>query len=305
MSKKDFLTINHWSSEEISEFLDLSIRLKKDLKAGQQQPVLKGKVLGMIFEKPSSRTRVSFDVGMFDLGGHVVELASEAGGLGSREAVQDSARTLSRYVDAILVRTFSHEMLEKFAQAATVPVINGLTDTFHPCQALADALTIIENGKKLEQTHLVYIGDGNNVLHSLIELAAKTQMQLTFSTPAQYQPNADILNEAQKYNSKIRWEVDPQAAVEKSDFIYTDVWVSMGHEEEIKRRQRIFKPYQINQELLAKAPAQAKVLHCLPAHRGQEITDEVLDSDRSLVFDQAENRLHVQKAVLVKLLENR
>lgn len=303
MSQKiDFLTLGEHSSKFIFDLIDFASILKKNRQKNKEKPLLLGKSLGMIFEKPSSRTRVSFDVAMFHLGGHAIELTSNSLGLGSRESIPDVARTLSRFVDAIVIRTFAHKIVEELAKGASVPVINGLTDNHHPCQALADGMTILEHGRGFKKTHLVYVGDGNNVLNSLIDLAAKTGMALTCCTPALFKPDAAILKAGQKLNANIVWNSNPLKAVKTADFIYTDVWASMGHEKELKVRRSIFKPFQINEKLVAAAPKHVKVMHCLPAHRGDEITDRVMDSPQSIVFDQAENRMHVQKALLVKLL---
>lgn len=303
--KRDFLSLEDWSPAEVKNLLSLSQKLKaersKKGKKALSKP-LAGKTLAMIFEKPSNRTLVSFDVAMHELGGHAIELSADSVRIGERETVSDVAKTLSRYVDAILIRTYEHTIAEELAYESAVPIINGLTDTYHPCQALADLLTIWEREKTFKNIHLVYLGDGNNVSHSLINAAAKTGLKLTLCHPKGYASDSDILKAAQKLNPNIKVEIDGISAVKKADYLYTDVWTSMGQEEETRRRMTVFKPFQINTKLLKMAPKHCKVMHCLPAHRGQEITDEVLSSDACIVFDQAENRLHVQKAVLATLL---
>ncbi len=280
------LTIKELSELRIDRIFELAAELKKK----PSQDLLKGKTLAMIFEKPSNRTRVSFEVGMFQLGGHAVTLGDGTIQLGRRESVADAARTLSRYVDAILIRTFEHAKVEEMAENSKVPVINALSDLSHPCQALADVFTLIEKRKKVEGLKMVFVGDGNNVARSLNELCKKTGIHFVLCCPKGYELEG----------AKVVY--DPAKAVENADVIYTDVWTSMGQEAESKKRLKAFAKYQVNYSLVSKAKKDVLVMHCLPAHRGEEITDEVMESKNSIIFDQAENRLHVQKAILVKLL---
>jgi ornithine carbamoyltransferase len=299
--KKDFLSIQDYKKEEILSLIEQSYNLKAQSKAGKKQESLKGKSLAMIFDKPSTRTRVSFDVAMYQLGGHSINISSGECGLGTRESVADVARTLSRFCDGIMIRTFGHEIALELARYATVPVINGLTDLLHPCQAMADGLTIYEITGSLKDVQVTYIGDGNNVLNSLIHLADKTGLCLTVCTPKGYEPNKKILKEIE--SKKIVLVTDVVQSVKKADFIYTDVWISMGEEKKAVQKKKLFKEYQVNSALLAKAPKGVKIMHCLPAHRGEEITNEVIEAQNSIVFDQAENRLHAQKSILLYLLK--
>ncbi|MDR2430975.1 MAG: ornithine carbamoyltransferase [Candidatus Margulisbacteria bacterium] len=299
MAKKNFISIADHTEKEINYLIRQSYNLKAQARAGKKHELLPGESLAMIFDKPSTRTRVSFDVAMYELGGHAINISAGECGLGARESVPDVARTLSRFCDAIMIRTFGHETAVELAANAAVPVINGLTDLLHPCQAMADALTMYEVTGDLKGVKLTYIGDANNVTNSLINLADKTGIDITVCSPKGYTPDKKIVGD-----SKYRLLSDPSAAVKKADFIYTDVWVSMGQEKSSARKAKAFKNYQVNARLLQKAPKHAKVLHCLPAHRGLEITDEVIDDpERSIVFEQAENRLHAQKAILVYLLK--
>jgi ornithine carbamoyltransferase len=304
---KDFLSIADLDPQELSELLELAADLKIERRQGAMVQRLEGKALAMVFQKPSLRTRVSFEMAMTDLGGRALYLSPAEVGMGARESVADVARVLSRFVDAIMARVFDHAEIVSLARWASVPVINGLSDYNHPCQALADLLTIGERIGHLEGVRLAYLGDGNNVLHSLIFAAALTGMELRVATPEGYEPDADVVARgremARATGASIVLEPDPRAAVLEADVLYTDTWTSMGQEEESERRARIFPPYQINAELLALAAPGAGVMHCLPAHRGQEITDEVADGGQSWLWDQAENRLHAQKAVLVRLLQ--
>lgn len=269
-------------------------------------PLLNGATLALVFEKPSLRTRVTFDTGMYELGGHTIHLGPADIGMGKRESVADVARNLERWVGCIAARTFSHESVVELAAASKVPVINALSEMEHPCQALADFMTLKERRGKLEGLKIAYVGDGNNVANSLILLSAKLGVHLTLACPSGYEPDAGYLEmcreDAERTASRIQVVQDPGAAVEEADAIYTDVWTSMGQEDETERREQTFRPYQVNAELLAKAKPDAIVLHCLPAHRGLEITDEVMDGPQSAVFDQAENRLHAQKAILAVLM---
>jgi ornithine carbamoyltransferase len=295
--KKDLLTINDLSSSEISEILKLASELKEKRQIFGEP--LKGKTIGLIFEKPSNRTRVSFEVGITELGGHAIYLGSYEIDLGKRESPKDVAKVLSRYLNGIIARTFSHKTVVELAKHASIPVINGLTDYQHPCQALSDLFTIKEK-KGLSNITVAFIGDGNNVLNSLLYICNKMGIKINVACPKGYEPSKDVLKDvagsAALFNS-------PGDAVRGADIIYTDVWTSMGQEKEYRRRLKAFRKYQVNPELMKLANKDAIVLHCLPAHRGQEITDEVMDGSASMVLDQAENRLHVQKAILIKLLK--
>jgi ornithine carbamoyltransferase len=303
---KDFLTIADYSPEAIQGLLDLAVKLKGEWKADGNSPVLKNKVLAMIFQKPSLRTRISFDMGMRHLGGDALYLSPAEIGLGKRESIADIARVLAGYVDIIMARVFEHAHVEELSKWAEIPVINGLSDYNHPCQALADALTIQENFGKLKGLNVTYIGDGNNVAVSLMHVCAKLGANFTIANPEGYGiPETPIeigMKIAVESGSKVRLLTDPFEAVNGADVIYTDTWTSMGQEEETEKRLRVFPPYQVNTDLLAKAKQNTIVMHCLPAHRGEEITDEVADGPHSRLFPQAHNRLHAQKAILVKLL---
>jgi len=304
--KKDLISLADLSSAEVHSWLDLAIALKAELARGANKPVLGGKSLAMVFQKPSLRTRVSFDMGMRQLGGHAIYLSPDEIRLGKRESIPDVARVLSRYVDGIMARVFGHDDVVTLAHWASVPVINGLSDFTHPCQGLTDLLTIREKLGGLAGVRLAYVGDGNNVLHSLLYGAAKTGMHLTAATPAGYEPSPTVVQQSRAMAGEtgaiIRVIRDPQEAVAGADVIYTDAWTSMGQEAEAEDRRKVFPPYQVNQSLLAAARANAGVMHDLPAHRGEEITDDVADGPQSWIFDQAENRLHAQKAILVSLL---
>lgn len=299
--KRDFLTLWDLSADEIAYI----VKRATELKAGSDAPKcpLIGRSVGMIFEKASTRTRVSFETGIYQLGGQAVYLSSREIQLGRGETIEDTARTLSRYLSAIVIRTFEHERAEQFAQSATVPVINALTDLHHPCQGLSDLMTIQEKKGTLKGVHLAYIGDGNNVANSLIEAAAKMQMDLTIACPEGYEPDADVLERARAgAKSEIVIIRNPREAAGRADAVYTDVWVSMGQEEETAKRKKKFAGYEVNDSLLGCAKPDVIVMHCLPAHRGEEISAEVIDGPKSVVFDQAENRLHAQKALLEFLL---
>ncbi|GAB4581814.1 MAG: ornithine carbamoyltransferase [Anaerolineales bacterium] len=303
---KHFLDIENHSAEELQSLLDLAVQLKKEHKAGGNPPLLKGKALAMVFQKPSLRTRVSFEMGMQHLGGHALYLSPAEIGLGKRESIPDVARVLSGYVDVIMARVFDHAHVLELAEWATVPVINGLSDYSHPCQAMADALTIIEEFGGMRGLHVVYVGDGNNVAVSLMHIAAKLGANFTIASPAGYDLSEHAIDLGYEFakasGASITLVRDPHEAVQNADVIYTDTWTSMGQEEEAAKREKVFPPYQVNAALVAEAKPTAIVLHCLPAHRGQEITDEVADGPHSRLFPQAENRLHAQKAVLVSLL---
>ena len=301
-----FLSIADLTGEDLHDLLDLAMDLKKARQEGGNEPLLAGKILGMIFQKPSLRTRVSFEVGMLHLGGQALYLSPNEIQLGVRESIPDAAHVLSRYVDGIMARVFAHSDIEGLAAHASVPVINGLSDFNHPCQGLADLLTIYEMRGGLAGLKLAYLGDGNNVAHSLLFGGALSGMDVAIATPRGYEPEVGAVALARHLarNSGATLDVgnDPQAAVEGADVVYTDAWASMGQEEERAERLRLFPPYQVNAALMRLARPHALVMHCLPAHRGEEITDEVIDGPQSVVFDQAENRLHAQKAVLVKLM---
>lgn len=303
---KDFLTIAEHTPEELQSILDLAVELKKEWSEQGNPPLFKNKVLAMIFQKPSLRTRVSFDMAMRHLGGDALYLSPLEIGLGKRESIADVARVLSGYVDVIMARVFDHQHVVELAKWADIPVINGLSDYNHPCQAAADALTIQENLGKLKGLKVSYIGDGNNVAVSLMHICAKLGADFTIANPEGYSMDQAAIKLgqefAQKSGSSIRQLSDPVEAVKGAQAIYTDTWVSMGQDEEAARRKEVFPPYQVNQKLLDQAEKDAIVLHCLPAHRGEEITDEVADGPNSRLFPQAHNRLHAQKAILVKLL---
>ncbi len=301
---EDFISIHDLSLYEFSEILDMTRKIKE--KPRQFQQSLKNKILAMIFEKPSLRTRVTFEVGMLELGGEAIYLSPSDFRLGEREATSDVGKNLERWVDGIMVRTFSHQIVIELAEACSIPVINGLTDLLHPCQAMGDFFTLKEKMGDLENLKLAYIGDGNNVCHSLMFATAKVGSKMSVATPPGYEPNPEILEkaraDAQQTGASFHLTHDPYEAVEEADVVYTDVWASMGKEKEREERAKIFAPYQVNFSLFSKAKKNAFFMHCLPAHRGEEVTDEVIDSPQSIVFDQAENRLHVQKAIMVLLL---
>jgi len=301
---RHFLDLLDLTPKEIAFLLEQTARLKKAHERGQRKPLLLGRVLGLVFEKPSLRTRVSFQTAMAQLGGASVFLAGTEVGLGSRESVPDFARVVSRYVDAVVLRTFHHDTVEAFAAHSSCPVINGLSDYYHPCQALADLFTMQEVFKKLTGRTLVFVGDGNNVARSLAIGCGKVGVRFVLASPDGYGFDESFLKIYHQHipEGELRQNGEPRKAVRSADVIYTDVWTSMGQEQEQERRLRRFAPYQVNADLLTLAPSHARVMHCLPAHRGQEVTSDVLDGDRSIVFDQAENRMHAQKALLVWLL---
>ncbi len=305
--KKDLLTISKLTPDEVNAIIDRSAALKQMQKQGIVHHPLANKSLGMIFEKSSTRTRVSFEVGMYQLGGQALFLSSNDLQIGRGEPVADTARVLSRYLDGIMIRTFAQEMVEELALHASIPVINGLTDLHHPCQALADLFTIQEKKGGLKGLKLAYIGDGNNVANSLLEACVKTGMHFSIACPQGYELNPSILSEARavarETGSCIETTSDPYQAVMKADVLYTDVWASMGQEAEHAKRVKAFQGYQIDGKLLKAASPDAIVMHCLPAHRGEEIAADVIDGPQSVVFDEAENRLHTQKAVLEMLIK--
>jgi ornithine carbamoyltransferase len=302
--KKDFIDVSDFTAEEVRAFIQDAARIKAD--PGAFTRALEGKALAMIFEKPSLRTRVSFEVGIHQLGGFSLYLSPADINLGKRESVPDVARNLERMVQGIMVRTFSHKIALDLAAHARIPVINGLTDFSHPCQAMADFMTILEIKKKWQGVKLAYVGDGNNVAHSLIHAGTLLGAHVAVGTPAGYEPDAGVMRWAAEHagatGARIELTHDPAEAVRDADVVYTDVWASMGQEAEAAERRRIFRPYQVNEELFACARPDAVFMHCLPAHRGEEVTDGVIDSPRSVVFQQAENRLHVQKSIMWHLM---
>ncbi len=306
MKGKDIISIHDLSREEVNQILDTAHMLKTKDKIGDIYQPLRGKTLGMIFQKASTRTRISFEVAMWQLGGYALFLSAADLQLKRGETIADTARVLSRYLNGIMIRTYSHQEVLDLAEHSTVPVINGLTDLLHPCQVLSDLFTIQEKLGRLQGVNLAYIGDGNNVAHSLMFGGAKVGMHVTICSPPGYEPDPEITalarEDAAKSGATINLVADPAAAVKSADIIYTDVWASMGQEEEHQQRVKTFARYQVNSELLKQAKEDALVMHCLPAHRGEEITDEVADGRNSIVFDQAENRLHVQKAILALVM---
>jgi len=301
---KDFVSLADWGAAALWEILDRARELKQLDRGGKRPLTLQGRVLAMFFEKPSLRTHVTFEAGMTQLGGHALLLRPEQIGIGTREAPADVARNLSRWVDGLVARTYSHGLVEELADAASIPVINGLTDLLHPCQVMADFQTVRER-VELEDASIAYVGDGNNMANSLLNGAAVLGLELRLATPASHRPAARVFKWAEELaaqsGARLSWTEDPREAVRAADFVYTDVWTSMGQEDEQEARRKLFAAYQVNSALLELAP-DAWVMHCLPAHRGEEVTDAVLDGERSIVFDQAENRLHAQKAILERLL---
>jgi ornithine carbamoyltransferase len=301
--KRDLLTLADVTPEELEQMLTLAIDLKQRHKQGESMPLLAGKSLVLLFSKPSLRTRASFELGMVQLGGHTSYIQDPDIVLGLREPLKDLGRVLARYYDAIAIRTFAHASVVELAQAATIPVINALTDAFHPCQILAALQTLREYFGDLKGRRIAYVGDGNNVAHSWLLGAAQMGLTLTLACPRSYQPEIAVVRRARALaettGAVLDIVEDPRQGVKGADAIYTDVWTSMGQEQEAAIRHEVFRPYQINAELLAEAPSHAVVMHCLPAHRGEEITEDVFESERSLVFEEAENRLHAQKALLI------
>ena len=303
---KDFISLNDITKEELKELLDLAVKLKDETKKGIPHPILKGKTLGMIFTKSSTRTRVSFEVGMTQLGGYPLFLSSNDIQLGRGETIYDTAKVLERYLDGIMIRTFSHQDVLDLAEHADIPIINALTDLLHPCQVLADLLTIYEHKGHLEGLKLCYIGDGNNMAHSLMYGCAKAGMHCAVATPENYACDTEVVKKAQadfdEAGTALTITTDPVKAIKDADIVYTDTWVSMGQEAEKQERLKVFMPYQVNKELFAHAKPDALFMHCLPAYRDFEVTSDVIDGPNSVIFDEAENRLHAQKAVLVKLM---
>ncbi len=307
MKGKDLISIADLSLEEIYEIFDVAKTLKRKLYTGEDHQLLRGKTLGMIFSKPSTRTRISFETGIYQLGGHGMYFNQNDLQLGKSENIHDTAKVLSRYLDGIMIRTFSHQEVIDLAMYASIPVINGLTDLLHPCQVLSDLFTILEKNGKLQGLKLAYIGDGNNVAHSLLHGCSKVGIDIFVASPEGYEPKKEIVDyaiqTARYMGSKVEIINDPLEAVKNADIVYTDVWASMGQEKEAEERRKVFKNYQVNLELVKHAKDDYLFMHCLPAHRGEEVIDEVIDSPNSIVFDEAENRLHVQKAIMVLLMQ--
>ncbi|CUN53284.1 ornithine carbamoyltransferase [Mitsuokella jalaludinii] len=300
---KDMLSIHDLSVDEVQEILALAKELKAKQKAGVPHKILEGKTLGMIFEKSSTRTRVSFETGMYQLGGQALFLSNRDLQLGRGEPIRDTARVLSRYLDGIMIRTFGHDRVEELAKWADIPVINALTDLLHPCQVLTDLLTIEEyKGKNLKGLKMAYVGDGNNMTNSFLYGCAKVGMTFVAATPEDYRPDATVfknaLEDAKETGASLSLVTDPHEAVKDADIVVTDTWASMGQEAEHEARKKIFAPYQVNKELLEGADKRVIVMHCLPAYRGEEITEEVLEANADVIFDEAENRLHTQKAIM-------
>ena len=306
---KDMLSIHDLSVDEVEEILSFAKELKAMQKAGVTHHLLAGKTLGMIFEKSSTRTRVSFETGMYQLGGQALFLSNRDLQLGRGEPIKDTARVLSRYLDGIMIRTYGHDRVEELAEWADIPVINALTDLLHPCQALTDLLTIREHkGKDLKGLKMAYVGDGNNMTNSYMYGCAKTGMTFVAATPADYRPDATVtkqaVEDAKATGARISLVTDPKEAVKDADIVVTDTWASMGQEAEHDARRKIFAPYQVNRELLAGADKRVIVMHCLPAYRGEEITEEVLEANADVIFDEAENRLHTQKAIMALTMDD-
>lgn len=308
MKGRDFIGLVDYTAEEIQYLIDLAIDLKKKQKAGEVYQPLKGKTLGMIFEKSSTRTRVSFEVGMYQLGGHALFLSRNDLQIGRGETIWDTAQTMSRYLDGIMIRTFAHRTVIDLARGATVPVINGLTDLSHPCQALADYQTLYEHKGRLKGLKLAYIGDGNNMVHSLLMGASKLGVNIGIATPQGYGLDEEVVQlsqeAAKQSGASIYIGHDPKEAIADADAVYTDVWASMGFEEEQKEREIAFANYQVNEDLVKYAKADYVFMHCLPAHRGEEVSEGVIDGPNSIIFDQAENRLHAQKAVMAAIMSS-
>lgn len=303
---KDLISLHDLTSEEVQDLLKLGLKLKKELKNGIPHPILKGKTLGMIFSKSSTRTRVSFEVGMTQLGGYPLFLSSNDIQLGRGESIHDTAKVLERFLDGIMIRTYAHSDVIELAEEASIPVINALTDLLHPCQVLADLMTVYEHKGKLEGLKFAYIGDGNNMAHSIMYGCAKAGLDCAIATPQNYQCDAEVLenakNDFKAAGRNLILTEDPIEAVKGADIVCTDTWVSMGQEAEKAERQRVFMPYQVNSELFAHADEDALFMHCLPAYRGYEVTEDIIDGAHSVIFDEAENRLHAQKAVMASLM---
>lgn len=306
MKGKDLISIHDLTLEEVNQIFEVSKTLKQKQLTGESHRVLEGKTLGMIFTKPSTRTRISFETGIYQLGGIGMYFGPNDLQLGRSESISDTAKVLSRYLDGIMIRTFAHQDVIDLAEGASIPVINGLTDLLHPCQVLADLFTILEKKGKLKELKLAYIGDGNNMAHSLLNGCSKVGMHISIASPSGYKPNAEIVNNAKKnakyMGSKVEILDDPVKAVKNADIIYTDVWASMGQESEAAERRKKFMRYQVNPKLVKNAKDDYLFMHCLPAHRGDEVVNEVADSPNSVIFDEAENRLHVQKAIMALVM---
>ncbi|MCA9759191.1 MAG: ornithine carbamoyltransferase [Candidatus Eisenbacteria bacterium] len=305
-NKCDFITLADYNRDEIDHLLDLAKTMKAQVKEGIFEPRLKNKVLGLVFHKPSLRTRLSFEVGMYQLGGNAVYITDKEIGFGKRESIYDIGHVMSRFLDGIMIRTFDQNDVVQLAKASSIPIINGLTDQTHPCQVLSDLLSISEKGVPLDGIKVAYLGDGNNMVHSWLNACRAYDIDFWFAGPEGYDPNTDLVEAIQmEGRGQARITRSAEEAVAGAHVIYTDTWTSMGQEEEAAKRREVFPPYQLNAKLLAKADSKCLVMHCLPAHRGEEITDEVMDGPNSIVFDQAENRLHAQKAILVHAMSNR
>lgn len=304
---KDFISLHDYSKEELTKLLELALKLKDENKKGIAHPILAGKTLGMIFTKSSTRTRVSFEVGMTQLGGYPLFLSANDIQLGRGETIYDTAKVLERYLDGIMIRTYDHSDVLELAMHADIPVINALTDLLHPCQVLADLQTIYEHKGRLEGLKFAYIGDGNNMANSIMYGCAKMGLNCAIATPAGYEPNTEVIEnakaDAKKSGSELIITQDPKSAIKDADIVYTDTWVSMGQEAEKAERIKIFMPYQIDKNLFANAKEDAIFMHCLPAYRGYEVTADVIDSANSVIFDEAENRLHAQKAIMATLMK--
>ncbi len=305
--KKDFLSIHDFTTDEIEAMLKLGLKLKDETKKGIAHPVLKGKTLGMIFTKSSTRTRVSFEVGMTQLGGYPLFLSSADIQLGRGETIYDTANVLSRYLDGIMIRTYDHKDVEDLAKYSSIPIINGLTDLLHPCQVMADLMTIYEHKNKLKGLKMAYLGDGNNMAHSLMYGASKVGMDIAVATPENYMCNEEVVEnakaDAKKSGSQVIITNDPVEAIKDADVVYSDTWVSMGQEAEKAERIKIFMPYQIDKKMFSNAKDDAVFMHCLPAYRGYEVTEDVIDGPNSIIFDEAENRLHAQKAIMATFMK--
>jgi ornithine carbamoyltransferase len=299
---KDFLCLTDWSKADLDAIFALGQDLKARQKRNEPHPLLQGKALAMIFEKSSTRTRVSFEVGMVQLGGHALFLSSGTTQMGRGEPIKDTGRVMARYCDGIMIRTYSQAAVEELAQWADIPVINGLTDRYHPCQIMADLMTVIEHKGGYQDLKFCWVGDGNNMANSWINAAAVFGFELRVATPKDYMPDAMVMARAKELGAKILYTDDPREAASGSDVLNTDVWASMGQEDEAEKRRLAFAGYQINNEIMQLAAKGSIVLHCLPAHRGKEITDEVIESVQSVVFDEAENRMHIQKAIMATLM---
>ena len=300
LKTKNLLTLSDLTKKEFTQLIDFSIKLKKELKNGKNKPLLKNKTLTMIFQKPSTRTRVSFEIAMFQLGGHAINLSTNDMQLSRGESIEDTAKTLSRYTDCIMARVYDHNLLEKLSESSSVPVINGLSDSFHPCQILADFMTIKEKKKRLKGLKLAWIGDGNNVCNSMINGCALSEMKMSVATPKGFEPNSIIVNKARKFTD-IELTTDPLKAIKNADIVVTDTFKSI-HNRDPKRTKKFIPRYQVNSKLMKQAKKNAIFMHCLPAKRGSEVTSSVIDGPQSVVWDEAENRLHTQKALLVFLI---